>query len=62
MVAVAAAHYDTVGASSAFAKFTNNEASQFRDRDLYVFILSVDGMNRPMAPFPDGICVPRWRT
>ena len=42
MVADAIAYYDEVGADVAFARFTDDPAPRFRDRDLYVFVLDED--------------------
>ncbi len=44
MVAAAVAYYDEVGAEAAFAKFTDDPAPMFRDRDLYVFVIDEDAV------------------
>ena len=38
MVARAIAYYDEMGAEAAFAKFNNNPAPEFLDRDIYIFV------------------------
>ena len=38
MVARAIAYYDEKGAEAAFAKFNNDPAPEFLDRDLYIFV------------------------
>jgi signal transduction histidine kinase len=45
MVAKAIAYYDEVGKDVAFAKFTDDPAPMFRDRDLYVFVEDEDGVS-----------------
>ena len=37
------AHFDEVGAERAFATFSDDQASMFRDGDLYVFVFDGDG-------------------
>ena len=44
LVEKAAAHLKAVGAEKAFADF-NNPAAGYQDRDLFVFVYSVDGKN-----------------
>jgi hypothetical protein len=42
LVAGAIEFFDDVGADAAFAEM-NSGASQFRDRDLYIFVVATDG-------------------
>ena len=43
MVGEAVAYFDEVGAEKAFATFSDDQASMFRDGDLYVFVFDGDG-------------------
>ena len=45
MVAAAIAYYDDVGADAAFKTITEDPVPQFRDGDLYVFVVSSDGVS-----------------
>ena len=51
LVEKAAAHLKAVGAEKAFADF-NNPAAGYQDRDLFVFVYSVDGEDPVRSRYP----------
>lgn len=52
MVADAIAYYDEVGEETALARFTQDPAPRFLDGDLYVFVLSGEGVSLAHGAIP----------
>lgn len=52
MVADAIAYYDEMGEEAALARFTHDPAPRFLDGDLYVFVLSAEGISLAHGAIP----------